>query len=78
MEHGHIVPREPRLPLFVQVTTEPPLPDCGSVNLSRSGIGLVTAAGIESEVGEGGWQAMTQRLDPAERAMGWLGSSRTG
>ena len=33
--------RDPRLPLFVQVVTQPPIHDCWSVNISNGGIGLV-------------------------------------
>ncbi|MBI5511239.1 MAG: sigma 54-interacting transcriptional regulator [Deltaproteobacteria bacterium] len=45
--------REPRYPLVVQVVTEPLLPDCWSVNVSQSGIGLVAAGGVESVLREG-------------------------
>jgi two-component system response regulator HupR/HoxA len=37
--------RDPRQPFYVQVISDPPLPGCWSVNLSRSGIGLTVAAG---------------------------------
>ena len=40
-DRRRIIEREVRRPFYVQVVTQPRLEDCWSVNLSRSGIGLV-------------------------------------
>ncbi|HYV48370.1 MAG TPA: sigma 54-interacting transcriptional regulator, partial [Myxococcaceae bacterium] len=36
------------MPLFVRVSTQPPLPECWSVNISKSGIGLQATGGPRS------------------------------
>src|SRR6185295_11029378 len=41
-------PRDARMPLFVRVSTQPPLPECWSVNISKSGIGLQATGGPRS------------------------------
>ncbi|HZN93729.1 MAG TPA: sigma 54-interacting transcriptional regulator [Myxococcales bacterium] len=50
MKHGSdlLRPRDPRLPLFVKVATQPPLSECWSVNVSKSGIGLQAIGGPRS------------------------------
>ncbi len=49
-----VIPREPRLPLFVRVRTQPPLPECWSVNISRSGIGLIAQGGHDAQASSEG------------------------
>ncbi len=51
MEHS-LVERAPRLAMVVEVMTSPELPECWSTNVSRSGIGLVCAGGVETLVRE--------------------------
>src|SRR5262245_60205906 len=41
--HLHSTERAPRRPLYVQVVTQPALQDCWAVDLSTSGIGLMTS-----------------------------------
>jgi two-component system response regulator HupR/HoxA len=74
MEHfTNFVEREPRLPLFVEVFTTPELPECWSVNISRSGLGLVSAAGVEARVVEGQIIEVEFQLPGMETTLGARG-----
>ncbi|HEY8207456.1 MAG TPA: PilZ domain-containing protein, partial [Myxococcaceae bacterium] len=69
-------PRDPRLPLFVRVATQPPLPECWSVNISKTGIGLQATGGPRSAaVAEGSELELELDLPDSGsrvRARGWV------
>jgi two-component system, NtrC family, response regulator HupR/HoxA len=64
------------MPLFVRVATHPPLPECWSVNISKSGIGLQATGGPRSAaVAEGAELELELDLPDSGskvRARGWV------